>query len=88
MTDIVRTIRLFGAFRRFGASIEVAAPDGATAAVLKTHLADALRNTGRDAEVDALVAVSVLATDREVLDDAAVPPPDAPLAALPPVSGG
>lgn len=88
MTDIVRTIRLFGAFRRFGASIDVAAPDGATAAALKRQLAEALRNTGRATDVDALVAVSVLATDHEVLDDAAVPPPDARLAALPPVSGG
>lgn len=86
MTDIVRTIQLFGAFRRFGTTVEIAAPGDATAAALKQHLAAILRDTDPNAE--ALVAVSVLATDREVLDDAAVPPPGARLAALPPVSGG
>jgi hypothetical protein len=88
MTDVVRTIQLFGAFRRFGTTVAVEAPADATAAALKRRLAETLRSGRSDIDVDSLVAVSVLATEREVLGDTAVPPVDARLAVLPPVSGG
>lgn len=88
MSDIVRTIHLYGAFRRFGNAVTITSPAGATAGALKRRLAETLRDEKGDPGAENLVAVSALATDREVLADTAVPPEDARLAVLPPLSGG
>lgn len=88
MNDVVWTIRLFGAFRRFGTTVDVPAPDGATAGELKRKLAATLRGERNDPNAEGLVSVSVLATDREVLDDNAVLSAGLNLSVLPPVSGG
>lgn len=86
MTDLLWSIRLFGAFRRFGTSVAITAPALASVADLKTRIAEAL--APRDPAVAGLVAHSALATDTLVLRDDETVEAGASLAILPPVSGG
>jgi molybdopterin converting factor small subunit len=88
LSDTTWTIRLFGGFRRFGTDIAVTAPEGTHARALKARLAQQLARDHGDLGATALVALSALASDREVLDDLAIPAPGSRLAILPPVSGG
>lgn len=87
MNDTTFTIRLFGSLRRFGPTVDVTAPQGSPALALKRCLAERLIGLTGDRGVLALVAFAALACDCEVLHDSAVPPADARLAILPPVSG-
>lgn len=88
MNDNTFTIRLFGGFRRFGSTVDVTAPQGSPVLALKRCLAERLIGLTGDRGVLALVSVSALASDREVLSDRAIPPAGTRLAILPPVSGG
>lgn len=88
MNGVVWTIRLFGAFRRFGAAIEVTVPAETTACGIKEALAAKLLAEHGGNVAGQLVDLSVLATNREMLRNEETPPAGASLAILPPVSGG
>jgi len=81
--SISLTVRLFGAFRRYGTTAQVTVPAGSTALAIKQKLAEVLGAGAAD-----LVRDSALANDNTVIDDAAVVTPGAALAILPPVCGG
>ena len=74
-------IKLFGAFRKFGESIDFCLPAGSTIASVKTALQQKLNGEG-------LVSDSVLANDNAILRDSDVLNSDADLSILPPVCGG
>ncbi len=75
-------LRLFGALRDHGSVVEITVPSGADGAVVRRALAEKL------AIDPALLTISALATDDEVLDASATFEHDATLAVLPPVCGG
>ena len=77
------TIRLFGAFRKYGDALELDMPSGSSVADIKSCLAEKLG--GNDA---ALVADSAIANDNEIINSGAIFDADATLAILPPVCGG
>lgn len=82
MADVTLTLRLFGALRDHGETAVVKVRVGATASDVRTALAASV-------PVDAaLLAISALATDTEVLPPDVVFDRDAELALLPPVCGG
>lgn len=83
MTEITVSMRLFGAFRKFGEHISFTAPSGSGVEDVKRLLAEVL--TEADAQ---LIQDSALANDDEVLDAREVFTQDCRLAILPPVCGG
>jgi molybdopterin converting factor small subunit len=83
MTDIVITVRLFGAFRPYGERVNFKMPSGSTAQDVKERLAAELK-----LENAALVNDSALANDNEIIGADAVFTQDSHLAILPPVCGG
>lgn len=80
----VRKVRLFAVAReRVGrGEVNVELPPGATVAELRAALAEQFP------PLAPVVARVMIAVDSEYADDAAVVPPDATLAVIPPVSGG
>lgn len=82
MERVRLTVQLFGALREHGAQIELAVPKGAGPIELRAALAEAL------AIDPALLAISALANEDEVLDESATFERDGTLAVLPPVCGG
>jgi molybdopterin converting factor small subunit len=83
MKTIKVSIRLFGAFRKYGEVAVLEAPAGVGIDELKELLSKWIG--GMEAP---LVADSVFANEREVLAAGAVIEKDANLAVLPPVCGG
>ena len=83
MSDITVTMRLFGAFREFGESVELAVKSGSSVAAIKQALGNAL---GERAQT--LIRDSVLADDHTILPVEFIVETDAKLAILPPVCGG
>lgn len=84
MTDTINiTIRLFGAFRKYGDTLELALPPGCDVAAIKAQLANKL-----DAGDAALVADSAIANDNAIINAGQVFTENAVLAILPPVCGG
>lgn len=84
MQDNIKvTIRLFGAFRKYGDVMELTLPTGCAVADIKAGLAEKL--AGNDA---ALVTDSAIANDNEIIAADTVFTADATLAILPPVCGG
>ncbi len=81
MSDISIHMKLFGAFRKFGESLDFSMPVGSTIAEVKTALQQKLNGEG-------LVFDSVLANDNSILRDHDVLDKDAELSILPPVCGG
>jgi len=81
------SIRLFGAFRQFGAdnAVTLTLPDHARVADLRQALQ--AHYAGNDNALS-LLAASALATDHKVLDEEDALPPGEPLSILPPVCGG
>jgi len=83
MDEVVRLrLQLFGALRDHGSEVELVVPRGADTAAVRGALAEAL------AIDPALLAISALANDDEVLDESATFECDGVLAVLPPVCGG
>jgi molybdopterin converting factor small subunit len=83
MKKITVSIRLFGAFRKYGEVVILEAPAGVGIDELKELLSSWIG--GMEAH---LVADSVFANEKEVLAAGAVIEKDANLAVLPPVCGG
>lgn len=81
MNTIAVHIKLFGAFRKFGESLDFCLPAGSTIATVKAALRQKLNGEG-------LVSDSVLANDNAILRDHEVLDKDAELSILPPVCGG
>ena len=81
MIDITINIKLFGAFRKFGESMNLSVPSGSSVVVIKTILQEKL-------DGDALVFDSVLANDNAILKDTDIIDCDTELSILPPVCGG
>lgn len=80
--EIRLRLRLFGALRDHGSDLEIVVPRGAGTDVVRCALAEKL-------PIDpALLAISALANDDEVLDETATFERDGVLAVLPPVCGG
>lgn len=83
MSEIKITIKLFGAFRKYGQALDLVLPAGSSVQDVKVLLAGKLESN--DA---ALVAESALANDNEILSGTEVFNDDTALAILPPVCGG
>ena len=83
MKTITVSIRLFGAFRKYGEVAVLEAPAGVGIDELKELLSRWIG--GMEAP---LVADSVFANEKEVLATGAVIEKDADLAVLPPICGG
>lgn len=81
------TVQLLGRFKRYGASIDVAARPGVSAGTIKALIANALRNQTGSEAVASLVGTSVLTTERGVLSDDSPPPEGSVLSILPPACG-
>ncbi len=80
---MIITIQTYGAFRKFGAMIELDIPSGVTIGIIKQKLALRLGSAEQE-----LVRVSVLASATEILADNALYQDGQKLAILPPVCGG
>jgi molybdopterin converting factor subunit 1 len=78
------TVHVFARLRELlgTGSVEIALPDGTTAAALRTYMA------ARWPEAAAVLAKSLVAVDNEYVADDYNLPPDATVALIPPVSGG
>ena len=83
MADIRINMRLFGAFRKYGESVDFTVPAGSTAGKVKERLAEVLKLS--DA---VLIRDSALANDDAIIDGGAILTRDSFLAILPPVCGG
>ncbi len=83
MTDVNVTIRMFGAFRKYGAEISFPVPAGSGVADIKAVLSGLIHPEDR-----LLVNDSVIANDDAVLAAEARIEEDTRLAILPPVCGG
>lgn len=83
MADITITMRLFGAFRKYGETVVFTMPDGCTVESVKHKLAEVLKLT--DAR---LLNDSALANDNEIIGNGVILSRDSQLAILPPVCGG
>ena len=81
MPNITIHMEFFGAFKKFGESLDFCVPAGSTIAVVKIALQKKLNG-------DRLVLDSVLANDNAILRDSDVLDGDAALSILPPVCGG
>ena len=81
MSDITIHMKFFGAFRKFGESLDFAVPAGSNVTAIKNILQEKLKGDG-------LVLDSVLANDNAILRDEDVLNGDAALSILPPVCGG
>ena len=83
MTDITITMRLFGAFRKYGEKVSFTVPSGCTATDIKEKLAEVLKLADKN-----LIRDSALASDNEIIGGDTVLTKDSHLAILPPVCGG
>ena len=83
MADITITMRLFGAFRKYGENVTFTVPRGATTDVVKNELAVVLKMPD-----NSLIKDSVIANDSEIMDIKTALTQDCRLAILPPVCGG
>lgn len=79
------TVKMFGAFRALGESLDISLPAAATTADLSAQIAQ--RITDHPALID-LLPVSKFATDIEILATTTPLTPGEAYAILPPVSGG
>ncbi|WP_319495737.1 MoaD/ThiS family protein [uncultured Cohaesibacter sp.] len=82
------TIRCFGAFRAFGEEMELTVARGTTVADLREPLLEAMRQADQTFAADVLLDSSRVATETELLTDAAPLVEGMRLAIIPPVSGG
>jgi len=83
MSEITITMRLFGAFRQYGETVDFSVLTGSSAADVKEALGQVL-----GAGVLPLIEDSVLANDNTVLPGDYVFDEDTKLSILPPVCGG
>lgn len=83
METITLTVKLFGAFRCYGADIALEVPANSPVPAVKQALAEAL-----GAPENALMADAVLADDSQILPDNHTFNTTCQLAVLPPVCGG
>ncbi len=83
MNTIEITMRLFGAFRKYGENTRFFVPSGSSVQDVKNALVKAL-----DLDDAALVHDSAIANDNEIISSNVVFTQDAYLAILPPVCGG
>lgn len=83
MNEITISMRLFGAFRKYGETVEFAIHTGSPVAVIKDALGNVLGEQARG-----LIRDSVLANDETILPGDYIFDRDARLSILPPVCGG
>jgi len=83
MSEITITMRLFGAFRQYGETVDITIRSGSSAAAVKKALGNVL-----GAQALPLIEDSVLANDNTVLPGDYVFDEDTKLSILPPVCGG
>jgi molybdopterin converting factor small subunit len=81
--EIVITVRLFGAFRKYGESVTFRVPSGTSVQGVKERLGSELGISDT-----ALIHDSAIANDDEIVGGNAVFARDSLLAILPPVCGG
>lgn len=81
MADITIHMKFFGAFRKFGETLDFCVPAGSNIAAVKTALQEKLNG-------ERLVMDSALANDNAILHDSHILNDDARLSILPPVCGG
>jgi molybdopterin converting factor small subunit len=83
MSSITITLRLFGAFRKYGERIEFPVTTGSSVAAIKEAIRKELAT-----EIKDLVSDSVIANDETILPGSYIIDSDASLSILPPVCGG
>ena len=83
MSDLTITIRLFGAFRKYGEEMELSVPAGSSVKDVKIKLAEKIDEADRP-----LIDESAIANDDEIMVAETVFTRDSQLAILPPVCGG
>ncbi|MDH5723477.1 MAG: hypothetical protein OEY94_09175 [Alphaproteobacteria bacterium] len=81
MSEITIQVKFFGAFRKFGDSLNFSVPSGSTVAAAKTVIQKML-------DGEKLVLDSVLSSHCTILQDNDILENDAELSILPPVCGG
>lgn len=81
MSDITINMKFFGAFRKFGESLDLSVPMGSSIKLIKICLQDKLDGEG-------LVNDSVLASETAILRDNDIINNNTNLSILPPVCGG
>ena len=83
MSTLKINMRLFGAFRQYGESVEISVASGSPVSAVKLALEGVLGTQARD-----LIADSVVANDETILPGDFVLDESAKLSILPPVCGG
>ncbi len=83
MSEISVTVKLFGAFRQYGDTVNFNAPAGCSVRIVREKIAALLKLPSAD-----LVNDSALALDDEIVQENTVFTRDCALAILPPVCGG
>jgi len=83
MSEIKISMKLFGAFRKYGDSLELAIRPGSPADIVKETLGNVLGDSARP-----LIRDSVLADEETILPGDYIFDHDARLSILPPVCGG
>ena len=83
MSEITITIKLFGAFRKYGETLELSLPAGSSIQDVKNGMAERF-----DANDVVLVNDSAMANDNEIIQGERAFNEDTELAILPPVCGG
>ena len=83
MSMITITMRLFGAFRQYGETVEVRVQPGSRVSVIKGALGNILGEKAQN-----LIHDSVLADEKAILPGEYVVDKDVQLSILPPVCGG
>lgn len=83
MNDITINMKLFGAFRQYGETLEFRVRAGSPVAAIKERLGHVLGDQAK-----ALIGDSVLADEKAILPDDFVFGDDVRLSILPPVCGG
>ena len=83
MSEITVTVKLFGAFRKYGKTLDLLLPAGSSVQDVKNRLAELI-----DGSDKVLVYESAIANNNEIIGDKVVFTEDSDLAILPPVCGG
>lgn len=83
MNNVTITVRLFGAFRKYGETLSFSIPAGSAVPEIRKKLSGLMDDADKK-----LIADSVFANDDVIITDDEVMLSDAHLAILPPVCGG
>jgi molybdopterin converting factor small subunit len=83
MSEIKITVRLFGAFRKYGDSMDMVCPSGSTVGYIKEQI-----STLVDESDKSLVFESAIANDQQIIKADTIFEESSKLSILPPVCGG